>query len=82
MDLIGNHDSAGTYHNVPDLNEFIENKSGRLDMDQLAKDKRVLALGHQLTYNLNANYPYSPAEIAALQSLQDRYPDQFTVNRL
>lgn len=66
----------------PDLNEFIENKSGRLDMDQLAKDERVLALGHQLTYNLNANYPYSPAEIAALQRLQDRYPDQFTVNRL
>lgn len=66
----------------PDLNEFIENKSGRLDMDQLAKDERVLALGHQLTYNLNANYPYSPAEIAALQTLQDRYPDQFTVNRL
>jgi len=66
----------------PDLDEFIENKSGRLDIGQLAKDERVLALGHRLTYNLNASYPYSAAELTALQRLAERYPDLFTVNRI
>lgn len=66
----------------PDLQQLVENKSGRLDMDQLAKDEQAMQAGWSVTYNINANYAYSPAELEALQRLQDRYPGQFTVNRL
>jgi hypothetical protein len=66
----------------PELQQLVENKSGRLDMDQLAKDEQAMQAGWSVTYNLNANYAYSPAELAALQRMQERYPGQFTVNRL
>ncbi|MBS9534035.1 hypothetical protein KIH27_10605 [Mycobacterium sp. M1] len=66
----------------PDLREYVENKSGRLDVDQLVLDERALQRNVNITYNLNANYAYSPAEIAALQRLQELYPGQFTVNRI
>ncbi|MCV7100896.1 MULTISPECIES: hypothetical protein [Mycobacterium] len=66
----------------PDLREYVENKSGALDLDQLAKDEEALQGGYNITYNINANHNYTPAEIAALQRLQEEYPGQFTVNRI
>jgi hypothetical protein len=65
----------------PALGEYVENKSGRLDFDQLALDEEALQQGVAITYNINANYPYSSAELAALQRIQDEYP-KFTVNRI
>jgi hypothetical protein len=62
--------------------ELVENKSGRLDFDQLALDEQALARNIDVTYNINANYNYSAAEIAALERLQKLYPDQFIVNRI
>ncbi|WP_078345283.1 hypothetical protein [Mycobacteroides chelonae] len=62
--------------------ELVENKSGRLDFDQLRLDERALQQGISVTYNINSKYAYSEAELAALQQLQDRYPGQFIVNRL
>lgn len=62
--------------------EVVENKSGRLDFDQLALDERALARDVDVTYNINANYPYTAAEIEALERLQKLYPDQFRVNRI
>jgi len=66
----------------PELKQVVENKSGRLDMDQLAIDEDALEAGWDVTYNINAKHPYTAGELAALQRLQDKYPDQFTVNRL
>lgn len=66
----------------PDLRQLVENKSGSLDMSQLPKDEIAMQQGWSVTYNISANYAYSPAELAALQRMQDRYPGQFTVNRL
>lgn len=62
--------------------EVVENKSGRLDPDQLRLDEQALEEGVNVTYNINSKYPYSEAELAELQRLQDEYPGQFTVNRL
>jgi hypothetical protein len=62
--------------------ELVENKSGRLDFDQLRLDEQALARNIDVTYNINANYNYSAAEIAALERLQKLYPDQFIVNRI
>jgi hypothetical protein len=62
--------------------ELVENKSGRLDFDQLTADERALNQGIRVTYNINSSYEYSPSELAALQRLQDEFPGRFTVNRL
>lgn len=66
----------------PDLRELVENKSGRLDLGQLADDEQALEEGWNVTYNINANYQYSASELARLQRLQDLYPGQFIVNRI
>ncbi len=73
-------DWAHLVDGIPD--EVVENKSGRLDFDQLRADEEALQAGLNLTYNINSKYPYSEAELAELQRLQDEYPDQFRVNRL
>ncbi len=62
--------------------ELVEDKSGRLDFDQLAADERALNQGIRVTYNINSSYEYSPSELAALQRLQAEFPGRFTVNRL
>lgn len=66
----------------PDTQELVENKSGRLDFDQLAKDEIALRDGWNVTWNINGNYPYTANELAALARLEELYPGQFTVNRL
>lgn len=64
----------------PDLRELVENKSGRLDLDQLAQDEIALQADWNVTWNLNAHYQYSAAELAALERLRKLYPDNFTYN--
>jgi hypothetical protein len=49
----------------PDLQELVENKSGRLDFGQLALDETALQRGWNATWNINANYPYTANELAA-----------------
>ncbi|MEN3316617.1 MAG: hypothetical protein V7643_18 [Mycobacterium sp.] len=66
----------------PDLQELVENKSGRLDFGQLALDETALQRGWNVTRNINANYPYTANELAALERLEKLYPGQFTVNRI
>lgn len=65
-----------------EADELVENKSGRLDFEQLRADERALEDGFNVTYNINSKYAYSEAELAALARLQEKYPDQFRVNRL
>lgn len=62
--------------------EVVENKSGRLDFAQLGLDEQALQNGVDVTYNINANYAYTASELAALERLQQLYPDQFIVNRI
>lgn len=58
--------------------ELVENKSGRLDGDQLVKDELALEQGYKVTYNLRA--PLSPSDQAKLDALEAAYGNQFTVN--
>src|SRR4051794_2059403 len=64
----------------PDLQELVENKSRRLDFGQLALDETALQRGWNVMRNINANYPYTANELAALERLEKLYPGQFTVN--
>ncbi|QRY48134.1 hypothetical protein JVX93_15910 [Mycolicibacterium boenickei] len=66
----------------PDLQELVENKSGALDFHQLSADEMALRAGWRVTWNINANYPYSESELAALARLEKLYPGKFTVNRI
>ncbi|OBK02497.1 hypothetical protein [Mycolicibacterium conceptionense] len=66
----------------PDMQELVENKSGALDLHQLSADEMALWAGWRVTWNINANYPYSESELAALARLEKLYPGKFTVNRI
>ncbi|OBB25092.1 hypothetical protein A5792_28875 [Mycolicibacterium peregrinum] len=66
----------------PDLQHVVENKSGALDLNQLALDEIALQRGWSVTWNINAHYAYSGSELAALERLEKLYPGRFTVNRL
>ncbi|MCP2290043.1 hypothetical protein [Nocardia amikacinitolerans] len=60
---------------VPD--ELVENKSGRLDNEQLVKDEAALKFGYPVTYNIRS--PLSPSDQRKLDDLQSEYPS-LTVN--
>lgn len=60
---------------VPD--EYVENKSGRLDDEQLVKDEGALDQGYRITYNIRS--PLSPSDQRKLDRLQSEYPN-LTVN--
>ncbi|WP_405180763.1 hypothetical protein OG225_06055 [Nocardia sp. NBC_01377] len=62
---------------LPD--ELIENKSGRLDREQLTKDEAALEDGYKVTYNLQKEL--SPSDQAALARLKSIYGDQLTINQ-
>jgi len=47
----------------------------------LTLDEEALQQGVAITYNINANYPYTFSEHAVLQRLQVESP-KFTVNRI
>lgn len=49
---------------------------------QLSADEMALWAGWRVTWNINANYPYSESELAALARLEKLYPGKFTVNRI
>ncbi|MBB5918429.1 hypothetical protein BJY24_007341 [Nocardia transvalensis] len=66
------------YNEYGEPDELVENKSGRLDEDQLAKDEQALEDGFKVTYNLKT--PVSPSQQASLDRLKAEYGDQFTVN--
>lgn len=59
----------------PETRELIENKSGRLDYEQLEKDEIALRLGWNVTYNLKVPLPES--QLRRLEELAEKYPDQF-----
>lgn len=58
------------------LRELIENKSGRLDTEQLLVDEIALESGWKVTYNLLS--ALSPADMARLERLEQAYPGRFT----
>lgn len=60
--------------------ELVENKSGRIDYDQLVKDESALRQGWRVTYNLRD--PLSPAQLDRLENLARMYPGAFTYNFL
>ncbi|MEV8236413.1 hypothetical protein AB0P23_14265 [Rhodococcus sp. NPDC077669] len=64
----------------PAVRLLVENKSGRIDYEQLAKDETALRRGWNVQYNLRD--PISPAQLARLQALADQYPGQFTYQYL
>lgn len=64
----------------PDVRLLVENKSGRIDYAQLDKDEEALREGWNLQYNLRD--PISPAQLARLDALADKYPGQFTYQYL
>lgn len=66
------------YNEDGEPDELVENKSGRLDGEQLVKDEQALDAGYKVTYNLKA--PVSPSQQAELDRLKAEYGDQFTVN--
>ncbi|MEU2256833.1 hypothetical protein ABZ540_27035 [Nocardia xishanensis] len=57
--------------------ELVENKSGRLDNEQLEKDEQGLKDGYAITYNIRS--PLSPSDQRKLDRLQAEYP-HMTVN--
>ena len=63
-----------------ELNTSIENKSGRIDPEQLAKDEEALRNGRRIEYNLRD--PISPGQVAMLDRLVALYPNRFTYRYL
>ncbi|MGW5572807.1 hypothetical protein ACWEVD_16525 [Nocardia thailandica] len=60
--------------------ELVENKSGRLDREQLEKDEGALQDGFNVTYNVRG--PLSNSDQKELDRLKSIYGDKFTVNQV
>ncbi|MEV0688197.1 hypothetical protein AB0I35_30460 [Nocardia sp. NPDC050378] len=68
------------YNEDGEPDELVENKSGRLDTEQLAKDEGALEQGYRVTYNLKSDL--SPSDQRALDRLKSIYGDRLTINYL
>ncbi len=66
------------YNEFGEPDELVENKSGRLDSEQLQKDEGALENGYRVTYNLKTEV--TPSQQAELDRLKAAYGDRFTVN--
>ncbi len=68
------------YNEDGEPDELVENKSGRLDREQLEKDEGALRDGFKVTYNLKSEL--SPSDQRALDRLKSIYGDRLTINYL